>query len=256
MSAVAEARAAAVASTMHDIRAIEARHGVTRAGVEAIRDRLVELASQRDLFPLDDFPGPGDDDEARSWLYRLAQDDDEVDTLYDYIVTYLGKLSQENLQARQSAQLYTYMSAANNVENIADMIETNIVETGLARLRNNVQVSEQTEAVLKALHEKVSWAVQLALESLDASDLSMAEQAIGAKEEINRLAGEAETHLALRLAAEEENRLVLYRIESEIIEYLKRVYYFAKRIAKAVVETEMSDLTEEAEEALEEVMKP
>ena len=82
MSAVAEARATAVASTMDDIRAIEAEQGVTRAGVEAIRDRLIQLASQRDLFPLGDFPGPGDDDEARSWLYRLAQDDDDRFALY------------------------------------------------------------------------------------------------------------------------------------------------------------------------------
>ncbi len=189
-------------------------------------------------------------------LEALARDDDEVDTLYDYIVAYLGRLSQESLQVRQSAQLYTYMSAANNIENVADMIETNIVEAGMTRLRNNVQVSQQTEEVLMALHERVNWAVQLAMESLDASDLSMAEKAIGAKEEITRLANEAENHLALRLAADDEDRLVLYRIESEIIEYLKRVYYFAKRIAKAVVEAEMSDLTEEAEKALEQVLAP
>ena len=82
MSTVAEARAAAVAATMDDIRRIESDHGVTRAGVEAIRDRLIELASQRELFPLDDFPGPGEDDDARSWLYRLAQDDDDRFALY------------------------------------------------------------------------------------------------------------------------------------------------------------------------------
>ena len=191
-------------------------------------------------------------------LVALAKDDDEVDMLYGYIVGYLGRLSQENLQAEQSAQLYTYMNAANNIENLGDMIETNIVEAGLQRLQHNVRVSEATEKMLEALHEKVSWAVQLALESLDASDLSMAEQVIAGKGDINRLAIEAENHLTLRLAAEggEEERLALYRIESEIIEYLKRVYYFAKRIAKAVVEAEMSDLSEEAEEALEAVMAP
>ena len=36
MSAVAEARATAVAATMDDIRVIEAEKGVTREGVEAI----------------------------------------------------------------------------------------------------------------------------------------------------------------------------------------------------------------------------
>lgn len=79
-------RTAAVAAAMDDIRAIEAANtdaeGITRAGVEAIRDRLIELAALRELFPLEDFPGPGPDDDARSSLYRLAQDDDDRYALY------------------------------------------------------------------------------------------------------------------------------------------------------------------------------
>lgn len=82
MSGVAAARAAAVAGTIDDIRAIEADLGVTRDGVEAIRDRLLGLAALRDLFPLGDFPGPGPDDDQASRLYRLAQDDDDRFALY------------------------------------------------------------------------------------------------------------------------------------------------------------------------------
>lgn len=78
----AEARAAAVASTMDDIRAIEADLGVTRAGVEAIRDRLLTLAGERDLFPLDDFPAADPAGDERSRMYRLAQDDDDRFALY------------------------------------------------------------------------------------------------------------------------------------------------------------------------------
>ncbi|MEL6982003.1 MAG: cysteine dioxygenase [Actinomycetota bacterium] len=82
MTEIGAARQAAVATTMDDIRAIEADQGVTRAGVEAIRDRLIALAADRELFPLDDFPGPGTDDDRRSCLYRLAQDDDDRFVLY------------------------------------------------------------------------------------------------------------------------------------------------------------------------------
>jgi phosphate:Na+ symporter len=66
----------------------------------------------------------------------------------------------------------------------------------------------------------------------------MAQQVIDAKDEVNRLASEAEIHLARRLTAEANDRLALYRIETEIIEYLKRVYYFAKRIAKTIAQEE------------------
>jgi len=77
-----QARTDAVNAAMDDIRQIEADHGLTRDGVEAIRDRLVQLSAQRDLFPLDDFPAPGADDKRSSFMYRLAQDDDDRFALY------------------------------------------------------------------------------------------------------------------------------------------------------------------------------
>ena len=75
-------RTEAVAAAMEDIRKIEAELGVTRQGVQAIRDRLIELSAQRDLFPLEDFPPPSDDDKRTSYMYRLAQDDDDRYALY------------------------------------------------------------------------------------------------------------------------------------------------------------------------------
>jgi predicted metal-dependent enzyme (double-stranded beta helix superfamily) len=75
-------RAAAIADTMADIRAIEATQGVTRAGVEQIRHRLLQLAANRDLFSLDAYPPPATGEAIKSRLYRLAQDDDDRFALY------------------------------------------------------------------------------------------------------------------------------------------------------------------------------
>ena len=72
----------AVGAAMADIRRIEAETGVTRDAVEAIRDRLIELADRRDLFSYDDFPPPHADDDASSHMYRIAQDDDDRFALY------------------------------------------------------------------------------------------------------------------------------------------------------------------------------
>lgn len=79
---IATARNDAVAAAMDDIRAIETDLGVTRQGVAAIRDRLIELSSQRELFPADDFPAPSADDGLTSFMYRLAQDADDRFALY------------------------------------------------------------------------------------------------------------------------------------------------------------------------------
>ncbi len=81
-SGVTTERGEAVAAAMADIRAIEAEHGVTRAGVGAIRDRLIELSGNRRLFPAEQFPAPAEEERIRSCLYRLAQDDDDRFALY------------------------------------------------------------------------------------------------------------------------------------------------------------------------------
>ena len=62
-----------------------------------------------------------------------------------------------------------------------------------------------------------------------------------AKSRIESLSAAAELHLSKRLTADEKNRLIAFRFESEIIEYLKRMFYFAKRIAKLVVEQNGAD---------------
>lgn len=80
--AVVERRRLAIDQAMDDIRSIETDLGVTRVGVEAIRDRLVELTADRTLFPAGTFPPPGIDEPSKSRLYRIAQDDDDRFALY------------------------------------------------------------------------------------------------------------------------------------------------------------------------------
>jgi phosphate:Na+ symporter len=167
-------------------------------------------------------------------LRALERLDDEVDVLHGAVVSYLGEMAQEHLDHDQAEQHFDYLEAANNIENIGDLVETNLVGIGLERLNLGVRVSDATRDRLEALHERVCWTVQLAFQALDASDAGMAREVIAAKPEIRRLAEAAEAHLAHRLTVEAPDRLALYRFESELIEYLKRVYYFAKRIAKAV----------------------
>ena len=67
-------------------------------------------------------------------------------------------------------------------------------------------------------------------------DVELAQSVIDAKPEVNRMAEEAEAHLTDRLTASAPHRLAAFRIETELVEALKRIYYFSKRIARLVVE--------------------
>ncbi len=169
-------------------------------------------------------------------LDALADRDDEVDALHTAIIAYLGRLSVGHMSARGAAQMSQYMAAANQIENIGDMVETNLVDEGRLRLTKGLSVSDGTREHLTSLHAAVTEALMLALEALDAQDASIAEKVVELKPALNRSLADAEEHISQRLSADEANRLQLFTLESEMIEYLRRVYYFSKRIAKGVVE--------------------
>jgi phosphate:Na+ symporter len=174
-------------------------------------------------------------------LTEIARMDDEVDILHGKIVTYMGRVSRQSLTDSQSEDFAKLMDAVNDLENIGDIIETDLVALGRKRIDANVTVSEATQEVLASLHKSVAAAVERALHSLANNDQQAAQDVIFMKSEINRLVDAASAHQTSRLVAEEPNRLAAYSVEVDVIEKLKRIYYFAKRIAKAVVPEEVSD---------------
>ena len=171
-------------------------------------------------------------------LEKLSRSEHNVDRMHADIVSYLSRLSQENLSNHQHKQLQEYLSVANYIDNIANMIETNLVETGRQRVKEDLEISPQTQGLLESFHHEVAWSVERAVRALVENDLAMAAEVMKAKANINRLATEVESHLSKRLAADEPNRLLAFRLESHIMEYFKRMYYFAKRIAKIVCDAE------------------
>jgi phosphate:Na+ symporter len=171
-------------------------------------------------------------------LARLREMDDDVDALHRAIIGYLGRLSRRDLSGEQSREVGRYLATATYMENIGDVIETNIFELGHDRLRHDFVISPQTRDVVRGFFDKTSWAVDRSIEAFVNGDPDAAREVIDAKPQVTRLANDAEDHLARRLTAGEPDRLVAFRIETDLIEAIKRIYYFAKRIAKLVAEEE------------------
>ncbi|MDJ0840662.1 MAG: Na/Pi cotransporter family protein [Acidobacteriota bacterium] len=170
----------------------------------------------------------------RDSLIAVADHDDKVDHLYERIIRFLGKISQRSLSREQSPELTDLMEVANYLEYIGDLMETDLVRTGLQRIEEGVTISPETTQIISDFHELVHKAVTEAVEALVEEDREQADRVIAMKEEINRVVDGAILHLAGRLVAEEPNRLKAYAIEVTAVENLKRIYYFAKKIARKV----------------------
>ena len=177
----------------------------------------------------------------RGSLRAVAKIDDEVDILHGYIVTYLGRISQNTLTEEQTHDFINLMAVTNDLENIGDVIETDLVHQGYEGIEQGVSISDATRKILLELHHVVSNAVDMARDAVMENDQIAAQEVIAMKGDINRFMESAAMHQARRLVAEEPNRLAAYTLEIDIIEKLKRIYYFAKRMAKAVMPEETQE---------------
>jgi phosphate:Na+ symporter len=174
-------------------------------------------------------------------LRDIERMDDDVDRLHAQIIHYLSKISRLSLTQTQNAELIRLMDAINDLENIGDIIETNLVVLGHERIDEGVSISQPTREVLTNFHVAVNRAVESAVQAVAQKNELAARSVTSMKQEISHIADSAAAHQAQRLVAEEPNRIPAYTIEIDIIEKLKRIYYFAKRMAKTVDVDEVVD---------------
>ncbi len=178
----------------------------------------------------------------RETLLSVKKMDDEVDFLYEQIIDYLGRISKRSLSDSQTEELLRLMEAVGDLENIGDIIETNLVTLGLDRIKAGFSISAPTRKVLTDFHEMVLKAFKIAVQAVSQENEQAAQAVVSMKEEVSRMAKAAAAHQAERLVADEPNRLQAYTTEIAIIEKQRRIYYFSKRMAKTVfpevVETE------------------
>lgn len=200
--------------------------------LDAARREIVRMAGY--VQPMVHEVGPavlrGNEDD----LDRIRLLDKDVDVLHAAIVRYLGKVSREELTPAETEFLHDYLNMATLFESIGDVVETDLVHVGEKRIEKNVTVSQQTQDVLLSLADKVGQALDTTVAAVDRDDRDLARKVVREKDEINNIADRISGRLVERLIAADPHRTSTYRVESQLIENYKRIYYFTKRIAKLV----------------------
>ncbi len=179
-------------------------------------------------------------------LAEIEARDDEVDSLHGHIIGYLGEISQTRLSESSTEELIGLIEATNDLEAIGDLIETNLVNLGLGRIERGLTVSPATQEMLLEFHAAVSEALDLAMLALTQKNADAGRRAANMKTHITSLERAASLHQTERLMADAPDRIATYRLEVDVIATLKRIYYFAKRIARlSVPEAQMAGITDE-----------
>jgi phosphate:Na+ symporter len=168
-------------------------------------------------------------------LEKIALRDDEIDILEVEILNYLAKLRRGSLTEQEGLEFQGLMIATDNLEGLADIIETDIIS--LARKLTNIKSrsGDETRRMLQELYISMTKSVELAVQAVRDNDQQAAASVLMMKDTLREQSDQLLERKALRLVADDPDYLALVRLEMSFIDQIRRIYTLAKRIAKVTL---------------------
>ena len=173
-------------------------------------------------------------------LDEVQKLDNKVDILSEAILEYLRDLRQQPLTDKQSDRFQALMSATMNLENLADIINDELVDIGKSFVGLKIESSEATSLLVLDLADKVGFAVDQIIQAVREDDETAAEEVITLKGDIHQIADDFLVRQSERLGIKDAEHLNLVRLEMELLNKLRNIYTLTKRIAKDFVPNEVA----------------
>lgn len=165
-------------------------------------------------------------------LADIARRDDEVDILEAEILNYLGKLRRGLLSEEESREFQVLLMAADNLESLADVIESDLVPLGRKAAEHTARSGDETRELLLEFYSTVVSSVEFTIRAIRDNDQRAAESVMLLKDSIREQSERLLARKAERLTADDYDYLELVRQEMSFVAHMRRIYTLAKRIAK------------------------
>lgn len=167
-------------------------------------------------------------------LVEVSAADEELDDLHDAIIEYLRRIDGDGLSDHERDRLLALVNVTTYLELVGDIVQHDLVRIGLHRIEEHVPFSDATQEVITDLHRTMRDLLEQALTAFRTGDPALAAEVLDAKPVVNERLHEAAAQRADRLGADAPARVAAFTRGSELLEHLRRIYTFAKRIARQV----------------------
>ena len=166
---------------------------------------------------------------------RLVKSAHDAELLSAEILSYSRKISYASLSEESHRELKHLLDVTNQLRGVSDTIANNLGTLVKEWRAAQLDASDDTRSKIQSIHLQVTRALRDALTAVQERDYETANRVIRIKHALYTEIDELGTYLGSRLRSHDPNRVEIYRLESRVLEIERRIYYFAKRIAKTVV---------------------
>jgi phosphate:Na+ symporter len=172
----------------------------------------------------------------RKLAIEVSRMDNVVDGLDEAIKLYITKLTRDSLDDREGHRAMEIISFTINLEHIGDIIDKNLCQLALKKIKRGYQFSPEGAAELTAFHKRVCESLQAAFGIFMTGDVAAARQLVREKAELRKAELEAADRHFDRLREGRPESLETTSLHLDVLSDLKRIHSHICSVAYPILE--------------------
>jgi phosphate:Na+ symporter len=172
----------------------------------------------------------------RALVSNVSRLDNVVDRLNEAIKLYVTKLTRDSLDEREGRRAMEIVSFTINLEHIGDIVDKNLCELTIKKIKRRYQFSAEGAAELTAFHKRVCECLQSAFGIFMTSDVEAAKKLIREKADMRRAELEAADRHLERLRERQPESVETTSLHLDVLADLKRIHSHICSVAYPVLE--------------------
>lgn len=169
-------------------------------------------------------------------IKRIAQIEDEIDTLHENIKLYLTRVSRNPMSDNESQQCMDLISYTTNLEYIGDVIDKNLMEMARSKLKDQLSFSEEGWSELLELHDRTVQQMQLSTSVFVSRDLETARRLLAGKDDFREAESVCQDRHIARLRSGQVESLQTSSLHLDILRDMKRINYYLTTVAYPILD--------------------
>ncbi len=162
--------------------------------------------------------------------------DNRVDRLNHEIKFYLTRLSQESFDPKEADRYIQILTFSTNLENCGDIIDKNLMEMALKKMRRQEKFSEKGMEEIKEFHAKVLQNLRLAQSIFLSEDPELAGRLVENKRTVREAEIESSRSHFNRLRERLSESMATSSIHLDIIRDLRRINSYITSVAYTIID--------------------
>jgi len=167
-------------------------------------------------------------------INTLLDRDREADRLAAEILYYVGLISQDEHSEEEGLRLVGFTQIVTNLENISDIVGTNLVSVSQQRLTQNIELTRLNEVANSRFANVVIQNLAQVVEMIGEVDDKAVPQAVGTKPEIKALVSEARQSILGNVQLAQKSDVLDYQLAVDMIEQYRQIARLSRGISKVL----------------------